>query len=253
MHSRFLTATIIILLTGSLTGLQADDLATQWLGWIDNVESVDHMEGVVKTTITTSSGAERTLTAKMWSAQGGDVSLMAYTDPPRVAGDKILQRDNGDNIWYYMKRRDVTRHFSGHTRRQKAMGSDFSYEDMASGDLKEDYTAEFIGEEMTQKTKCAKLKLKPTESGPSYDHLILWVALEDTLTRQIEYYDKNGLLKTLTLSDIKLIDGKKIPCKMLMDNQAENSRTLMEYESISFKVNPPEWYFGQDALTRDIR
>ncbi len=242
-----------ILLLFLLTPAHADEKGQQWLTAIDKAETIDHLEGVVTTTITTSGGEVRTLTAKMWAAQGGDVSLMAYTEPPRVAGDKILQRDKGDNIWYYMKRRDVTRHFAGHTRRQSAMGSDFSYEDMAAGDLQEDYTATFLGEETLDKTPCIKLELKPTESGPSYDYLILWVAKEDSLTRKIDYFDEQGLMKTLTISDLTVIDGKKIVQKMRMDNKRENSWTLMEYKSISFKTQPPEWYFTQSALSKDIK
>jgi len=106
-----------------------------WLQRIDDAERVPHSYGVMRQTITTSGGSLRTFTVRSWSAENGDVSLMAYDEPARVAGDKILLLDGGDNIWYYMRRRDVTRHFAGHTRNQSAMGSDFSYEDLVAGDF----------------------------------------------------------------------------------------------------------------------
>jgi len=233
--------------------LFAQDDGAAWLKRIDNAERIPHSYGVVKQTITTSGGSERTLTMSAWSDQNGDRSLMVYTAPPRVKGDKILQRDGGDNIWYYMKRRDVTRHFVGHTRRQKAMGSDFTYEDLAQGSLTEDYTAELMGSGEIDGTNCVKLKLIPTESGPSYDHLILWAGEDDALSRQIEYYDEEGHLKTLYLTDFRTVEGRKFTSRMEMNNHREDSRTVMEYESITFAKKPDGWIFTRDALTREIK
>jgi len=231
----------------------AQDDGAAWLKKIDDAERITHSYAVVKQTITTSGGSERTLTMKSWSDENGDVSLMVYTAPPRVKGDKILQRDGGDNIWYYMKRRDVTRHFAGHTRRQSAMGSDFSYEDMATGSMTEDYTAELVGLEEVDKIDCVKLKLIPTETGPSYNHLIIWAGKDDALSRKIEYYDDEGLLKTLYLIDFREIEDRKVSFRMEMKNHRESSRTVMEYESVTFAKKPEKWMFTKDGLTREIK
>ncbi len=225
----------------------------EWLKRIDNAERVPHMIGTVDQIITTSSGAQRTLSLKSWSAENGDLSLMAYTAPPRVKGDKILMREGGDIIWYYMKRRDVTRQFAGHTRKQKVMGSDFSYEDMSPGKMTEDYTAVFAGFVDLDGLECVKLNLIPTESGPSYDHLILWAGKEDALSRKIEYYDSEGLLKTLSLSDIKEVEGRKIASTITMDSHREGSKTSMKYQSLSFATEPENWIFTKEALTRDVK
>ena len=69
-----------------------------WLDKIDKAERVDFSYGEMAQTITTSTGKERTLEIKSWTAEGGDLSLMLYTGPARVKGDKILIRDGGDNI-----------------------------------------------------------------------------------------------------------------------------------------------------------
>ncbi|MDP8205147.1 MAG: outer membrane lipoprotein-sorting protein [Candidatus Electryonea clarkiae] len=220
---------------------------------IDAAENIPHSFSIVKQTITTSGGSERTMTMKAWSAENGELSLMVYTDPRRVAGDKILQRDSGDNIWYYMNRRDVTRHFTGSSRKQSAMGSDFSYEDLSQGDLVEDYNAEIVGEENIDGTPCIKLKCTPTESGPSYQFIYLWVGNNDYLTRKIEYYDEDGHLKTLYLSEFQTIEGRLTPMKMEMVSKRESSRTLMENVSISFKEEPDASLFTKEALTREMR
>ena len=230
----------------------ADDEGELWLERIDKAERVPYSVGVVKQIITTSGGSERTLTMKAWTGDNGDVSLMAYSAPSRVMGDKILLRDGGDNIWYYMQRRDVTRHFVGHSRRQSAMGSDFSYEDLAQGDLTEDYRADVLGTEDVDGIPCVKLRCVPTENGPSYDHLILWAGKEDHLTRKIEYYDEDAHIKTLYLTDFRIIDGRKVAMKLDMVNHQDGSHTAMMYETLSFKDEPDPEIFTKQALTREL-
>lgn len=249
--NRILSAVVICLLI-FLSASAQEDGAT-WLQRIDDSERVPHMIGTVDQIITTSSGAQRTLSLKSWSAENGDISLMAYTAPPRVKGDKILMREGGDVIWYYMKRRDVTRQFAGHTRKQKVMGSDFSYEDMSQGNMAEDYNAELIGFEDLENISCVKLRLVPTESGPSYDHLLIWADKENALSRKIEYYDSEGLMKTLVLSDFREIEGRKIAFKFVMVNNREGSETAMQYQTVTFAAEPEDWIFTKEALDRDVK
>lgn len=245
---------LILLLSAMFNMLFAAEYdAAQWLKWIDDAERVTHSYGVMNQTITTSGGSERTLTMRTWSDDNGDVSLMVYTAPARVKGDKILMRDGGDNIWYYMQRRDVTRHFTGLVRRQSAMGSDFSYEDLSQGTMTEDYTAELLGYEDYEDLRCVKLKLVPTESGPSYAYLIIWADDKDCLSRKIEYYDEEGLLKTLYITDFKKVEDRMVAFKMEMKNHREGSRTLMETESVTFANKPEAWMFTKEALTREIK
>jgi len=242
---------IAVLILGLMTAAAAaDDAGTSWLAAIDRAERVPHSYSVVKQTITTSSGAERTLKAESWSAENGDLTLMLYIEPPRVRGDKILLREGGDQIWYYMSRRDLVRHFSGGSRKQKVMGSDFSYQDLAQGRLTEDFNSEFIGPEELDATACVKLRMTPTESGPSYDHLLLWAGRDDTLSRRIDYFDEDGVIKTLTLSDYRKIDGRLLPLRYEMTNLREGSRTVMSMDSLSLKVEPDPELFTKAALER---
>lgn len=247
-----LTACVLVLLSVTIPVL-AQESGSEWLEAIDNAERIPHSYGVVRQTITTSGGNSRTLTMRSWSDEAGDIGLMVYTDPARVRGDKILLRDGGDNIWYYMKRRDITRHFAGHTRRQKAMGSDFSYEDLSLGSMTEDYEVLLADFETIGAVDCVKLRLTPNETGPSYHHLFLWAGRDDKLTRKMEYWDADGLLKTLHLTDFRETEGRSIAFRMEMINQREDSRTIMEYESFTLAQKPEQWIFTMEALSREIR
>jgi hypothetical protein len=245
----FLAACIIA--PAQLAVAQEDDGAA-WLQRIEAAERIPHSYSVLRQTITTSGGSERTFTIRAWSAENGDVSLMAYVEPRRVADDKILQLEGGDQFWYYMKRRDVTRHFAGHNRKQSAMGSDFSYEDLAMGDLTEDYTAQVLDTAVTDGVETVKLRCTPTESGPSYNHLILWAGITDHLTRRIEYYDENHHLKTLTLSNFQTIEGRTVALRLEMVNHREASRTVLETLETTFAIEPDRSLFTKAALSRRI-
>ncbi len=228
------------------------DEGTVWLHKIAEAEKVDHSVSTGTQTITTTTGKERTFETKSWSAEEGDIGLTEYLSPSRVKGDKILIRDAGDNIWYYMKRRDVTRHFTGNQRKQKAMGSDFSYEDMAMGDFEEDYTPEFLGFEDIDGTRCVKLKCVPTESGPSYDHIIIFADEENSLTRQIDYFDENGHLKSLFLTEFTVFGSHTVATNILMVSHREGSQTKMTIDTIDFDSPPSSSIFTKDALSREI-
>jgi Outer membrane lipoprotein-sorting protein len=256
MISRYLKRTMLLIVGMFLFGLSmraiADDAGTEWLRKIDAAETVSFSTSLMTQTITTSTGSERTMTFKSFSADSGDVSLMVYTEPARVAGDKILLRDGGDHIWYYMQRRDVTKHFARHTQNQSMMGSDFSYEDLAQGDLEEDYEATVLEETTVDDEPVVKLELIPTESGPSYAKVILYASTRDHISRLIEYYDEDGHEKTLYLLDFKTVDGVKSAHTMRMDNLREGSSTSMTVLEISYASEPDAFLFTKAALSRTL-
>ena len=173
---------------------------------IDETERATSTEAVIKQIITTSGGKKRTLEMQAYSKDQNDKQLMIYTYPRRIKGDKILMLNDGDDIWFYTPKTDRVRHLASHAKRQKVQGSDFAYEDMAGGSIEEDYTYTLLGEEKVRGAVCYKFELIPTESGPHYSKLILWADKEKFLTRQIDYYEDDELLKRLECSDVKKID-----------------------------------------------
>ena len=215
---------------------------------IDANEQVESSEGEMQQIITTTDGSERTLTMKMYTKDRNDKQLSIYTDPVRVKGDKILMLDDGNEIWFYTPKTDRVRHLASHARRQKVQGSDFSYEDMASGNLQKKFASTLKGEEEIDGRTCYKLELIPNEHGPSYQKLELWADKERFVTLRIDYYDENGLSKRLLLTDIKNIDGYWYAMTMTMQNLIEGGKTVIKTLDINFKTNPPEKLFSTNYL-----
>jgi len=242
----FLTATFMAAATAQTPELTPKEIIKK----IDDTERVASSEGVMKQTIITSGGKKRTLEMKAYTKDRNDKQLIIYTAPRRVKGDKILMLNEGDDIWFYTPRTDRVRHLASHARRQKVQGSDFAYEDMSGGNIEEDYTYKLLGEEKVLGSECYKFELIPTESGPHYSKLILWADKGKFITRQIDYYENDELLKRLQCFDIRNIDGHWYAMKLVMTNLQEGGETVMETSEIKFDTELDDGLFTTNNLKR---
>ena len=200
--------------------------------------------------IITFGGKKRTLEMQAYTKNKNEKQLIVYTAPMRVKGDKILMLNEGDDIWFYTPKTDRVRHLASHARRQKVQGSDFAYEDMAGGNIEDDYTYKLLGEEKVLGTECYKIELIPTESGPHYSKLILWADKEKFLTRQIDYYEKGELLKRLQCLDVQNIDGHWTAMKLVMKNLQEGGETVIGTVEIKFDLDLDDEIFTTRNLKR---
>ena len=195
----------------------------------------------MKQIITTSSGQERTLVLRSWSVNNGDKQLAEYLSPPDIKGQRILMTDDGDNIWMFNPETRRTRKLGSHMKKKKVMGSDFTYEDQASGNISKKFTGKFLRSEKVDKTECYVLELKPTPEGPSYTKIIAWVGKEDYITRRIDYFKDNEdkPFKRLILEDIRSSGEKLYPYKMTMTNLEDNTKTINIMTRTQFGVKIP--------------
>ena len=218
---------------------------------IDATERVVSSKGLVRQIITTSGGEKRTLEMEYYTRDRNDKQLMIYTAPRRVRGDKILMLNDGDDIWFYTPKTDRVRHLASHARRQRVQGSDFAYEDMAGGSLEEDYTCTLLGEEKIHGAACYKFELIPTESGPHYTRLVLWADREKFISRRIDYYEDDEVVKQLNLYDIKRIDNHWFALRLVMTNLKEGGQTAMETVEIEFDLDLDDRIFTTRHLKRN--
>ncbi len=153
---------------------------------------------VVRQTIETSTGQTRTFEYDSYADAAGEKSLMRYQSPSRVKGNAILTTDYADQIWMYFKRTNRVRKLASHARKQKFEGSDFTYEDMAGGDVwRTDYVPTNGGEVQIRDTDCYQLVLTAKSDDKSYSRMVTTVRKSDLYPVQIDYYDHGGVkLKT---------------------------------------------------------
>jgi outer membrane lipoprotein-sorting protein len=206
-------------------------------------------------TIVTTSGQKRTFLQESWSKDQGEKNLVRYLEPRRVKDQAVLMLNHADDIWMFFPRTQRVRKLATHAKKQKMQGSDFSYEDMGSGDaFIEDFTSKRLEDEQKEEQDCYKLELTRKEKGgSSYSRLIMWIIKENFLPVVIEYYDEKDptyLLKTMVASDFRVIDGIPTSMKVVMYNQNDNTQTEMELLEVKYNITLTDDMFTERSLKK---
>lgn len=250
-----------ILISGLAVLLMAPGLFSQELTGeeiiqkVNDLFNVDTSYGKSKMTITTSSGQKRTFISESWSKDKGEKNLVRYLEPARVKGQAILMLNNADDIWMFFPRTQRVRKLATHAKKQKMQGSDFSYEDMGSGDaFIEDFVSKRLEDEKMEGYDCYKLELtRKPDSDMSYSRMIMWVIKENFVPIVIDYYDEDDPSyheKRLTQSDIRVIDNIPTAMKVVMHNKNDNTQTEMELLEVKYNIQLDDRMFTERELKK---
>jgi len=211
--------------------------------------------GKASMTILTTSGDVRTFIYEQWSKGKGEKNLVRYIKPVRVKDQAILMLNNADDIWSYFPRTRRIRKLATHAKKQKMQGSDFSYEDMGSGDtFLDDYSAKRLEDEVKQGYECYKVELnRNVDSDASYSRIVIWIIKENFYPICLNYYHENDetfLEKVLVQSEIRIIDGIPTAMKSVMNNKKDNTRTQIELINIKYNIDLKDDLFTERSLKK---
>ncbi|MEE9554243.1 MAG: outer membrane lipoprotein-sorting protein [candidate division Zixibacteria bacterium] len=244
---------LIILAFSRVAGqdLTADDIIAR----SNELMNQPTVTATTKMTITTTSGQEREFIFESYAKNKGEKSLMKYIAPKRVKGQTILMLNNADDIWAYFPRTNRVRKLATHAKKQKMEGSDFSYEDMGSGDAwLNEFTSSLLDDDKIDGSVCYKLELLKNENSDSgYSRLLMWIDKESYMPMRIDYFDEDDPQlhkKRLTISDIREIDNILTPMKMVMTDVQNDTDTVMEYEKISYGEELDDDLFTERGMKR---
>lgn len=193
----------------------------------------------------------RDMSLKLWSL-GQDFAMTLVTAPARDAGTVYLKRDS--DIWNYVPNIDRTIKLPPSMMSQSWMGSDFTNDDLVrESSMVEDYAARLLREEDYEGHGAWVLELVPYPDTPVvWGRVLVWVEQEDDLQLRVEYYDQNDVLSdTLTLGDIRMMGGRRLPARMTLTPADEpDQRTVMTYDSVEFGVELSPDFFTRQNMTR---
>lgn len=231
--------------------LTADDIIQK----VNDQFNTDTSYGKSKMTIVTTSGQKRTFVQESWSKDKGEKNLVRYLEPRRVKDQAVLMLNHADDIWMFFPRTQRVRKLASHAKKQKMQGSDFSYEDMGSGDtFIDDFSSKRLEDEEKEGQDCYTLELlRKPESDSSYSRLVMWVAKENFVPVVIDYYDENDssyLKKTMIASDIRVIDGIPTAMKIVMLNKNDNTQTEMELLEVKYNITLSDDMFTERSLKK---
>ena len=184
-------------------------------------------------------------------SRGRDDSAIEYLEPAREKGTRMLKTT--DQMWLYLPRAERVQKISGHMMREGMMGSDVSYEDMMSNaDFDELYDGKVVGSEAIDGRKHWKLEATAKDTSITYPKRMIWIDDGYRIPTKQELYALSGmLLKTWTMSDVKVIDGKNVPMKMVLnDALKEGSSTTVITTEVTFDVPLTDEVFSRRWLER---
>ncbi len=239
-------------------GLNGQDTALTGSEIIQKVNDVLNPQSAyskAKMTILTTSGDLRTFVFESWAKNRGEKTLVRYLEPSRVKGQATLMLNHSDDIWMFFPRTQRVRKLASHAKKQKMQGSDFSYEDLGSGDtLIKDYTALRLEDEKITGYECYLLELSRLEKADSsYPRLKIWVIKDNFFPLVIEYYtekEPDRLLKRLVQSKVSPIDGIPTAFKMVMFDQNDSTKTEMEILEMRYNLPLEDSLFTERELKK---
>ena len=245
--------TIILVLSTAIFAQQAIPTGQELVEKMSEIMTQENSTAIMTQTITTSSGKQRTFEFEMFTSGEGEKTLMRYLKPSAARGQAFLMLNNAEDIWTYFPRTKRVRKLSSSSKNQKVQGSDFSFEDMGSGDSWEtEYSSSNLGSEKYDGTDCWKLEsIGIPDENPSYPKMEVYMRKVDFYPIKIDYFDENDFVeKTLLMSDIKEIEGVPTAMQMTMKNHLEGTETIMETLSITYDWEPPKNFFTERELKK---
>jgi outer membrane lipoprotein-sorting protein len=231
------------------TALAEDPSAAELLAAMDDNLQSESQESTVAMTV--SDGRRDRVYRMHVVSRGRASSAMEYLAPDREKGTRMLKVD--DQMWLYLPRAERVQKISGHMMRQGMMGSDMSYEDMmVTEDFDEMYSAVVIGSEDIDGRKHWKLEATANDSTIAYPRRVIWIDDAHRIPTRQDLYALSGmLLKTWTMSDIQVIDGRNVPMRMtIVDALREGSSTTIVTEALTFDVALEDEVFSRRWLER---
>lgn len=187
---------------------------------------------------------ERTLSIEAWS-QGEEKSLMKILSPAKEAGTATLKVD--DNIWNYLPKVDRTMKVPSSMMSGSWMGSHFTNDDLVKESrMADDFTYSMsLNDTGNYIIEC----LAKEDAAVVWGKVVVKLT-SDELPQEIQYYSERMELKrTMIFSDIREMDGKKIPFRMkLIPNDKPAEYTEIFYDELKFGIEIPESTFTVQAL-----
>lgn len=194
---------------------------------------------------------ERTIQFKIWTL-GRDYSMTLITEPAKEKGQAFLKRET--EMWNWMPSISRMIKLPPSMMSDGWMGSDYTNDDiLKESSMVVDFTHKIVGSETIDGWDCWKIEMLPKEDAAVvWGKIIKWISKDEYLMMKSEYYDEDDyLIKTEYGTDVKTMDGRKIPSKIeIVPADKENQKTVVIINDIKFNVDLQNSFFSQQNMKR---
>lgn len=196
----------------------------------------------------------RELDIEAWN-KGRNRAYILIHSPAKEKGTTTLRR--GNEMWTWMARVERLLKVPPTMMHSSWQGSDFTYEDIVKADsIVKDYTHKRV------EVRPGKIyDIHRIEALPKPDAPVVWgkVMFEAGVypdgwvipIKEEDYNERGELVRTITLSDVKIMDGKRVPTLMeCVPKRKKGRRTSIRYHKIEFDVKLKDSFFSVSRLQK---
>lgn len=189
-------------------------------------------------------------------------SVLFYQKPTNVKDTAFLTWDYpnpevDDDQWLYLPALRRVRRISASDRGDYFLGTDFTFEDIKlEGKLEpSEYDYILLGEEIIDGVANYKLASTPKSSEIAqelgYGRTEFWVDASNWLVIKADYWDpKDKPLKSLTVKDIRQVDGIWTRHELVMVNHKTGHQTRFVFSEVDYQSPVADSLFTQRAIAR---
>ena len=220
---------------------------------VDEKLSPKDMSNKTKMVLTNSKGKTRANTMISKTMDGNKKQIIWFLEPKDdkgVAFLKIEYDDKDDEMRMWLPAFKKIRRISSKKKGDSFMGSDLSYEDMSSRDLK-DNDHNRLDDEIINGKDCFVLEVQPKkEAKSSYSKHISWIEKSSLMAIKENSYDKRGQLKKKKEFSHKLLKGYYLMDRVFVEDVQKKHTTEVSFEDIKVDMGIKENLFQEKNLKR---
>lgn len=244
--------------TELLATLSADDIAQR----VNAVDDGQHVSSQLSMLLTDSRGKERRRETLSYRKYFGDdkKTVFFYKSPANVKDTAFLTfdyaaADQEDDQWLYLPALRKVRRISASDRGDYFMGTDFTYEDIKqNGHISiADYQLQRLPDDDGKLVVKAIPKTAAIAQELGYGEVIFYIDPQNWIVVKSDYLDiKQVPLKTVQVTDIRMIDGIWTRHQLLAENHISGHRSLFIFSAVDYQQDVADHLFTQNTLRRGL-
>ncbi len=197
---------------------------------------------------------ERQLTVEAWN-KGRKMAFIVIHKPAKEKGTTTLRR--GGEMWMWMPRVERLLKVPPTMMHSSWQGSDFTYEDIVKADsIVKDYDHRLL-----KKTPGSPYDTYEFEALPKPDAPVVWGKILFTAgvypdgwvvgLKEMDFNERGELIRTITLSEIKTLGGKRVPSRLVCEpTRKKGRRTILEYHELEFDFPLEDSFFSLSRVQK---
>lgn len=205
-------------------------------------------------TLTSKRGSDRLREIEIRSLTKDDLgkSLVRFHSPADVAGTGFLVIENegrDDDQYLFLPALGKVKRITGSQRNQRFMGTDLTYADLESRNLKKSSSKRLPDATVAGNDTFTIESIPKDEDDSQYGKTISWIHKVSFVALKVEFYDKKlNLLKTLKVKRLEKKDGKWTVMDSLIENVQSQTKTHMLISDLKLNANLSDDEFTQEKL-----